>query len=335
MINNETTNQTNPQRKNMATPDIVDPHDIFDRAFKRLITLSGPGVLCMINGLFGTDYPLDAKVTYNSTESVDDKLHRRLADNIITINGTDSYHLEAEIDPDNDIHIRIMEYGFQHALRTMHPISFQNVTEGAITMHFPRQYLIYLGQGRNVPDSFPITILFPGEPDHIHRIPVMHFQEKKLDDLLDQKLFILLPFRLLRIRKEIEKNHSKEQVRTLIELCQNDIITPINQAYEQHFISWRDRVNLLAVARRLVRHLYEKYDEIREGVKQMRFQTLELDIDEYEDKYDALEEKLAEKDGLLAEKDGLLAEKDGLLAEKDEKIRQLEEQLAALKADSK
>ena len=213
------------------TPE--DYHDIFDRAFKRMITLSGRGVICMINGLFGMDYPLDATITYNS--------------------------------------------------------------------------------------------------------PVIHFQERQTQELLDQKLFILLPFRLLRIRRELEKNHSKEGARALIDLYKNDIIDPINTATAQGYLSWRDRLNLLAISRRLVRHLYERYDEVREEVKLMRYQTLDLDIDEYDEKYEALEEKynmleeqLAEKDSQLSEKDSQLAEKNSQLSEKDQEILRLKAQLAKL-----
>ena len=334
---------------NKNTPE--DYHDIFDRAFKRIITLSGRGVICMINGLFGTNYPLDASITYNSTEAVDGTLQKHLADNIMTIDHTDSFHIEAEMDPDSDIHIRIMEYGFLHALRTMPTVPLGKLKEGDVIMQFPRQCMIYLGQRRNIPDRLPVTIRFQGEEDHIHKIPVIHFQERQTQELLDQKLFILLPFRLLRIRRELEKNHSKEGVRTLIDLYKNDIIDPINKATEQGYLSWRDRLNLLAISRRLVRHLYEGYDEVREEVKLMRYQTLDLDIDEYDEKYEALEEKynaleeqlaekdsqlsekdsqLSEKDSQLSEKDSLLSEKDSLLSEKDQEILRLKAQLAKL-----
>ena len=181
---------------------------------------------------------------------------------------------------------------------------------------------------------YPITIQFAGEPDHVHRIPVLNFQKEALEKLLDQKLFILLPFRLLRIRRELEKNHSKEQAEALIALYKDDIILPIQKAYDQGYISWRDRLNLLAIARRLVRHLYEKYDEIWKGVELMRFQTLELDIDEYEEKYDALEAKVAERDNLIEEKDNLIEEKNNLIDEQKKRILFLEAQLAELKKQS-
>ena len=125
----------------------------------------------------------------------------------------------------------------------------------------------------------------------------------------------------------------------MIDLYKNDIIDPINKATEQGYLSWRDRLNLLAISRRLIRHLYEGYDEVREEVKLMRYQTLDLDIDEYDEKYEALEEKynaleeqLAEKDSQLSEKDSLLSKKDSLLSEKDSLLSEKEQEILKLKA---
>ena len=116
----------------------------------------------------------------------------------------------------------------------------------------------------------------------------------------------------------------------MIDLYKNDIIDPINKATEQGYLSWRDRLNLLAISRRLVRHLYEGYDEVREEVKLMRYQTLDLDIDEYDEKYEALEEKYNALEEQLAEKDSQLSEKDSLLSEKEQEILKLKARLAEL-----
>ncbi len=66
---------------------IEEIHQIFDKVFKKVITLSAGAVVHLINGLFGTDYPPDSTVEYNWTEFQDDRLKRILADTIITING--------------------------------------------------------------------------------------------------------------------------------------------------------------------------------------------------------------------------------------------------------
>ena len=72
-------------------------YQIYDKAFKRILTLSEKTVINLINGLFDTDYPIDSKITYNWTEHEDKDLKRTLADSILTINGKDSYHIEAQM----------------------------------------------------------------------------------------------------------------------------------------------------------------------------------------------------------------------------------------------
>ena len=81
----------------------ISPNDIYDRIFKRILTLSGKAVINLINGLFETCYPESSTLTYNWTEFETDKLRKILADGIITVNGTDAFHFEAEISDDNII----------------------------------------------------------------------------------------------------------------------------------------------------------------------------------------------------------------------------------------
>ena len=40
-------------------------HHIYDKIFKKILTMSAGSVIRLINGLFGTDYPVDSEVTYN------------------------------------------------------------------------------------------------------------------------------------------------------------------------------------------------------------------------------------------------------------------------------
>ena len=60
-------------------------HNIYDKIFKKILTLSSGSVIRLINGLFETDYPTDSTVTYNWTEFHDDRLRRTLADTILTM----------------------------------------------------------------------------------------------------------------------------------------------------------------------------------------------------------------------------------------------------------
>ena len=72
-------------------------YHIYDKVFKKILTLSSTSIINLINGLFDTNHPTNSSITYNWTEFEDDSLRRILADTIITINETDSYHLEAQM----------------------------------------------------------------------------------------------------------------------------------------------------------------------------------------------------------------------------------------------
>ncbi|GMO30644.1 MAG: hypothetical protein Ta2B_11530 [Termitinemataceae bacterium] len=72
-------------KKEYENAESREPHDLFDRAFKRLMHLSNPTVINFINGLFGVNHPLDSKVEYLATEHVDGKMKKTENDMIVTI----------------------------------------------------------------------------------------------------------------------------------------------------------------------------------------------------------------------------------------------------------
>lgn len=76
--------------------------------------LSQKSTILLINGLYDKDYPPDSAVTYHWTEHEDQDLNRTLADTIITINHLDSYHIEIQMYPDQEIVMRVFEYGYHH-----------------------------------------------------------------------------------------------------------------------------------------------------------------------------------------------------------------------------
>ena len=60
-------------------------HQIFDKVFKRTMNLSRRAVIKFINGLYGREFPLNSKLTFNETEAVSDNLKRTKADLILTL----------------------------------------------------------------------------------------------------------------------------------------------------------------------------------------------------------------------------------------------------------
>ena len=97
-------------------------------------------------------------------------------------------------------------------------------------------------------------------------------------------MIILVPFSLLYLRNKIQRKRTS--------------IT-INDAYK-----------LKRLTHKLYEHIYARYPELRE-VTEMTDESLILDIDILEDKYEKL---FAEKDAIMAEKDAALVEKDNIIA---------------------
>ena len=90
---------------------------IYDKVFKRILTLSNVAVVNFINGIFGKNFPKDSKITYNWTETVKNSLEKTIADTIITMNDTEKFHAEVQISNDSTIAIRVFDYGYQDANR--------------------------------------------------------------------------------------------------------------------------------------------------------------------------------------------------------------------------
>ena len=89
---------------------------IYDKIFKRILTLSNVAVVNFINGIFGKNFPTDSKLTYNWTENIKNSLEKTIADTVITVSppagqGGDSekFHAEVQINSDSTITIRVFE----------------------------------------------------------------------------------------------------------------------------------------------------------------------------------------------------------------------------------
>ena len=188
-------------------------HHIYDKAFKRILTLSDKAVINLINGHFGTDYPTNSKITYNWTEHEDKELKRTLSDSILTINGRDIYHIEAQMTEDEEIVFRVFEYGFGHAYKN------RTYEDGSETMIFPRPCIIYLDEGKKdkIPDEYTLVLKFENQGEFSYKVPVFKLQNISLQELNDKKLIALLPFLLLKLRKKMEKIRSKENMEELQE----------------------------------------------------------------------------------------------------------------------
>ena len=282
-------------------------YQIYDKIFKKILTLSARVVINLINGLFLMNYPLDSTISYNWTEFEDDELKKILADTIITINGTDSYHMEAQITEDDSIIFRVFQYGYSHANRN------REIKDGVYRMHFPEPKIIYLCP-TNAPDEYVLEIDYGSQGIFNYKVSTFKYLDIPLQELNQRRMVVLIPFQLLKLRDRLEKSRTQEDLEVLKNLIQNDIIGGIDENVRVGNITVDDARRLKRLTHKLYEHIYSHYEEMEE-LNEMTDESLMLDID--------IIEKEHEKE--LAEKDKEIAEKDRTIAELEQERRRVEE----------
>ena len=184
------------ETEDSAKEEPIWPHNIYDRIAKRCLSLSARCTVNLINGLFGTDYQPGSDVQYNWTENVDDGLKQTLSDTIITINGSRSYHCEFQMTADGEMILRMLEYGFHHAVKSR---------TGLDVLEFPEPLVVYLNEGEKVPETYKICIRFGTQGEFEYEAPVCQYLEETREDAKKRdQLIVLVPFQLLRLKRVVE-----------------------------------------------------------------------------------------------------------------------------------
>ncbi len=294
---------------------------IYDKIFKRILTLSSKSVINLINGLFGTDYPEDSTITYNWTEFADDELRRTLADSIITINDRYSYHIEAQMENDADIVFRVFAYSFQHANR--HRIS----EDGNYYLKFPEPKIIYLYSDSEIPEKYTLHLQFGAQTHFNYVISTINLCNTSIQEINEKKLIILIPFQLLKLRKLLSKSRTPENIRKLHNLIQYDILNSIDINKKAGNINAADARVLMQLTNKLLKHLYAKYPETEE-VCDMFDHSLNLEIDQINARFEKAEAQLEKAEEKLAEAEGKLSVTEDKLSVTENKLSVTEDKLS-------
>ena len=226
--------------------------DIFDRSFKRIFSLSNSAILCLINGLFGTDYPPDSTIVYTNRESTNATLKHHFADIFLVINNKHHYHLEAQVYLDSTIVLRIFEYGFYHAL--------ENRQNGSFQLDFPEPVVIYFVDSPDIPPESILHINFCEQGTFDYHVRNFIYPKHELAELERKKLVVLIPFQMLRLRAILYDHNghvkypSQSEFQQLKEIVTCDIMNSIETNHSAGNITYSDAAKLIE----LTNGLYEQ-----------------------------------------------------------------------------
>jgi hypothetical protein len=222
--------------------------------------LSGRAIVQFINGLFGTKFPPDSKVEYPGTEHITSRLRQLRSDMVVVIGGTHSFLIEAQIAHDANMALRVFEYGFWEGVRA------KTVTDKVITLRFPQVRLIYWETTRKTPDRVTLRLKFPEGKTYDYTVESLKFLEYTVKELERRKLAILLPFYLLKLRRQVAAARTGERLRQLageMKGILEEMAGAAEKAALAGLMSKADMITVMELMNRMFVELYKPYKELR------------------------------------------------------------------------
>lgn len=230
---------------------------------------------------------------------------------------------------DEDIVLRVFDYGYAHARKLQNSNSFSPSAAG-YTLPFPETRIICLFSGSRIPDEYILNLDFGSQGSFTFKAPTFKYPEYTIEELNQRKLIILIPFSLLKLRDRLKKHRSPEDILALKRLIFDDIITSIDKNLAAQNITVNDAYKLKRLTHMLYQHLYSHYPEMEE-LNEMTDEALILDIDILEDKYEKLFEeqdaKFARQEAALRQREETLRQRDNEIKQRDDAIKKTEETL--------
>ena len=125
---------------------------------------------------------------------------------ILFKNVTKKYHLECESKKyDGSILVRIFEYDTQIA------IDDSKGSVGKLHIKFPNTGLLLLRKTDNNIPFAKVQIELPNQRCVAYSIPIIHMSDYSIDDIFDNKLYMLIPFYIFNYEKELAGYNADEK----------------------------------------------------------------------------------------------------------------------------
>ncbi|MDQ2085094.1 Rpn family recombination-promoting nuclease/putative transposase [Herbivorax sp. ANBcel31] len=250
-----------------------------DQMMKVMFKLSKKVTVNLLNGLFDENYDYKkVKIEYGNGEFFQDNLKKIQGDMFITVQSEKrsvNYHIEFQTQNDKMMAIRMFRYGFEKALELT-----CNQEGEEIVLDFPKQSVIYLEENQNIKDMIVLKIRKPDGSIEQYEFPTMKYWEYTQEELINKKMYALLPFQVFNTRKAIENisNSSKahEEKAQLIKIEFNKLIKVIEsvgkrsaELYEEEEIKSSDFERILLVLKSISDYIYNKYGEYKQVEKEV------------------------------------------------------------------
>ncbi|MCI5936033.1 MAG: hypothetical protein MRZ65_11055 [Lachnospiraceae bacterium] len=228
---------------------------IFDDVIRTIQERHPKLLLPLFNEVFHTNYD-DNEPIYRLPEEYRKVVSKVIADSCNMVQNH-VYHIEFQSTPDGNMVIRMLEYDFMIGLSKI-----EN-KDGNFRMKLPQSCIVYIRNTSHQECHAQMELELADQTTVLYKVPVVHMQNVSLDEIFEKKLYIYLPFYIMRYEKQyalIEQDEKKrahfyQEYANILERLQVSLITDISL--------YRDLYDLM---RKLVDYMLKKQVQLKEGV---------------------------------------------------------------------
>jgi predicted GNAT family acetyltransferase len=155
--------------------------------------------------------------------------------------------------------IRMFEYGFKKGKEQA------GNNDDFKIIYFPKQKVIFFEENKNIRDIIKLRIVLPDDQSFIYSVPVMKYWEYTDKELLENKMYPLLPLQLFKLRKELEHARRKNDIKKIngLSIKAKEIASIIaNESkalFEKDEIVGEDFHKMLLAIQNLIEYLNRNY----------------------------------------------------------------------------
>ena len=292
---------------------------IYDDVYKTMLEKFPELIIPLVNEEFHQNYPMNAKIESLNLESHKEEGHV-IADSVFKIENH-IYHVECQSNIDNTIAVRILEYDFYMALKGM-----VKGDDDIFEIEFPKSCVIYLRHNENTKESMKVRVKVTDTLTFDYEVPIVKAQEYTVEEIFEKKLFMLLPFYIMRYEKTGNDTMEEEEIAQIVEEYKK-IVSKMEEAFYSANDIDGERLcaELLELMKRLAEYILRNNENAKREIGGAimggtAFKTLT----------ERLEEAEAEKEKFKAEKE----QAEAKIEQAEVKIEQAEAEKEQLKREA-
>ena len=237
-----------------------------DQIVKLLFKVSNPMIAHAVNGLFNENFDpgdVELNISKTATEFSKNNLDMLRADMFLRFERRTQkrhFHIEYQLSAESDFVMRVFDYGVQKAVEVRRE---ESGGKGKLTL--PKAVVVHFEESGGIPDQYALEVEFPNGTTNEYTAGVVKYWTLSEQDLIDRKLYILLPLQVFLLRAKLEKatkaSDEGERQEAISEAMRTTerVRDAITNLHDESVLDVNDYDKLMIGLSETFRHINERY----------------------------------------------------------------------------